>query len=121
MEHPPLVEQEIATAPRGPRNDDSGCVVPYNRVLTNTPITCRKIWPHPILLSWDFLLDIFVLYEVYTVTLIINGTEVNRATGCAPRKGRIILTSEGSEIHFRNIELIPHITLRPGHTTLTVP
>lgn len=40
-----------------------------------------------------------------TVTLIINGTEVNKATGCAPSRGRICLTSEGSEIHFRNVKL----------------
>ncbi len=40
-----------------------------------------------------------------TVTLIINGIEVNKATGCAPSRGRICLTSEGSEIHFRNVEL----------------
>ncbi|MHC4073474.1 MAG: 3-keto-disaccharide hydrolase [Planctomycetota bacterium] len=38
-----------------------------------------------------------------TVTLIINGEEVNRATGCALEPGRICLTSEGSEIHFRNV------------------
>jgi len=37
-----------------------------------------------------------------TVTLIINGEEVNRATGCDVNPGRICLTSEGSEIHFRN-------------------
>ncbi len=42
-----------------------------------------------------------------TVTLIINGTEVNKATGCAPNSGRICLTSEGSEIHFRNVRLLP--------------
>jgi hypothetical protein len=42
-----------------------------------------------------------------TVTLTINGTEVNKATGCVPNSGRICLTSEGSEIHFRNVELMP--------------
>ncbi len=41
-----------------------------------------------------------------TVTLIINGTEVNMATGCAEKKGNILLTSEGTEIHFRNIEIV---------------
>jgi hypothetical protein len=45
-----------------------------------------------------------------TVTLIINGTEVNKATGCVPNRGRICLTSEGSEIHFRNVELMPLVT-----------
>ena len=38
-----------------------------------------------------------------TVTLIINGEQVNRATGCDLDGGRICLTSEGSEIHFRNV------------------
>jgi hypothetical protein len=38
-----------------------------------------------------------------TVTLIINNEEVNRATGCDPNPGKICLTSEGDEIHFRNI------------------
>lgn len=40
-----------------------------------------------------------------TVTLTINGVEVNKATGCEAHKGHICLTSEGSEIHFRNIQL----------------
>jgi len=40
-----------------------------------------------------------------TVTLIINGERVNKATGCDLDAGRICLTSEGSEIHFRNITL----------------
>jgi len=40
-----------------------------------------------------------------TVTLIINGEQVNQATGCDLDAGRICLTSEGSEIHFRNITL----------------
>lgn len=38
-----------------------------------------------------------------TVTLVINGEQVNRAAGCATEAGRICLTSEGSEIHFRNL------------------
>jgi hypothetical protein len=42
-----------------------------------------------------------------TVTLIINGEEVNRATGCDLNPGRICLTSEGSEIHFRNVVVTP--------------
>jgi hypothetical protein len=40
-----------------------------------------------------------------TVTLIINGTKANKVTGCTNNKGNICLTSEGSEIHFRNVEL----------------
>lgn len=39
------------------------------------------------------------------VTLIINGEEVNKATGCDLNPGKICLTSEGDEIHFRNIEV----------------
>jgi hypothetical protein len=42
-----------------------------------------------------------------TVTLLINGTEVNKATGCATNPGSILLTSEGTEIHFQNIEIVP--------------
>lgn len=48
-----------------------------------------------------------IIAEGDTVTLIINGKEANKATGCAPNRGRICLTSEGSEIHFRNVELMP--------------
>jgi hypothetical protein len=40
-----------------------------------------------------------------TVTLIINGDEVNRAEGCDLTPGKICLTSEGNEIHFRNVTL----------------
>ena len=39
------------------------------------------------------------------VTLTINGEEVNRATRCTAEPGKICLTSEGDEIHFRNISL----------------
>lgn len=42
-----------------------------------------------------------------TATLVINGEEVNRATGCDLNPGRICLTSEGSEIHFRNLVITP--------------
>ena len=38
-----------------------------------------------------------------TVTLVINGEQVNKATGCDLDSGKICLTSEGSEIHFRNV------------------
>jgi hypothetical protein len=41
-----------------------------------------------------------------TVTLRINGQEVNEAAGCAPNAGSICLTAEGSEIHFRAIRVI---------------
>ena len=42
-----------------------------------------------------------------TVTLTINGREVNRATGCDCVPGKICLTAEGDEYFFRNVELIP--------------
>jgi hypothetical protein len=41
------------------------------------------------------------------VTLVINGQEVNRATGCDVVPGKICLTAEGDEIHFRNVRLAP--------------
>ena len=40
------------------------------------------------------------------VTLRINGKEVNRTTSCDVVPGKICLTSEGSEIHFRNVKII---------------
>jgi hypothetical protein len=42
-----------------------------------------------------------------SVTLRINGDEVNRATGCDVVAGPIVLTAEGDEIHFRNVRLVP--------------
>ncbi|NVL92269.1 MAG: DUF1080 domain-containing protein [Desulfobacterales bacterium] len=42
-----------------------------------------------------------------TITAVINGEEVNKATNCDVVAGKIGLQSEGSEIHFRAIELIP--------------
>ena len=42
-----------------------------------------------------------------TVTLEINGQVVNRATACDPTPGRILLTSEGNPIEFRNVRLTP--------------
>lgn len=41
------------------------------------------------------------------VTLSINGVVVNRTTSCDAQAGRICLTAEGDEIHFRNIRLRP--------------
>ena len=40
-----------------------------------------------------------------TVTLKINGRQVNQATHCDTEAGPILFTSEGDEIHFRNIRL----------------
>lgn len=42
-----------------------------------------------------------------TVTLTINGREVNRATGCDVAPGKIVLTAEGNPIEFRNLQLQP--------------
>jgi hypothetical protein len=41
------------------------------------------------------------------VTLIVNGEELNRATGVEGLAGKIALQSEGAEIHFRSIRLKP--------------
>ena len=40
-----------------------------------------------------------------TVVLEINGKVVNEATGCDATPGKICLTSEGDEIHFRSLRL----------------
>lgn len=40
-----------------------------------------------------------------TITQTVNGKLVSKATGCEVVAGKILLTSEGTEIHFRNIEL----------------
>ena len=42
-----------------------------------------------------------------TVTLRINGQLVNRASGCDAVAGKICLTAEGDEIHFRQVRLTP--------------
>lgn len=41
------------------------------------------------------------------LALVINGEKVNQATGCDVVAGRIGLQSEGGEIHFRTVRLIP--------------
>ena len=42
-----------------------------------------------------------------TITLVVNGKEVNKATDCDVVAGKIGLQSEGGEIHFRTVNLIP--------------
>ncbi len=42
-----------------------------------------------------------------TVKLVINGESVNEGSGAELTKGKILLQSEGAEIHFRNVELKP--------------
>jgi len=41
------------------------------------------------------------------LTLVINGQKVNEATGLEVVAGKIALQSEGGEIHFRKVQLIP--------------
>ncbi|HXG08329.1 MAG TPA: DUF1080 domain-containing protein [Gemmataceae bacterium] len=42
-----------------------------------------------------------------TITNILNGKVVNRGTKASPRKGKILFQSEGAEVFFRKIDLIP--------------
>ena len=42
-----------------------------------------------------------------TITNILNGTTVNFARGVTPTKGKIQIQSEGAEIFFRRIDLVP--------------
>jgi len=42
-----------------------------------------------------------------TITVILNGVTVNRCVDVRPRKGRIQVQSEGAEIFFRRIDLMP--------------
>ena len=46
-----------------------------------------------------------VISQDGTVTLALNGKVVTRGYHCIPRKGYICLESEGSEVHFRNIQI----------------
>ncbi|WP_193214261.1 3-keto-disaccharide hydrolase [Luteolibacter marinus] len=40
-----------------------------------------------------------------TVTVEVNGTEVNAGTGCTASTGKIALQAEGTEVEFRKVEL----------------
>ena len=42
-----------------------------------------------------------------TVIQKVNGAVVNQATGCDVVAGKILITSEGQEIQFRNLRLVP--------------
>jgi len=48
-----------------------------------------------------------IIVDHGTVALMVNGEELNRATGCAELPGYIGLQSEGAEIHFKNVRLSP--------------
>ncbi|MBN2022044.1 MAG: DUF1080 domain-containing protein [Pirellulales bacterium] len=41
------------------------------------------------------------------ITLVVNGQELNKAHACEVTPGKIALQSEGGEIHFRRVELVP--------------
>ena len=42
-----------------------------------------------------------------TITLKVNGKQLNQATGCDTQAGQIGLQSEGGEIHFRTVRITP--------------
>jgi hypothetical protein len=42
-----------------------------------------------------------------TITILLNGRLVNRATNCSHTRGKILFQSEGAEVFFRRIELWP--------------
>jgi hypothetical protein len=42
-----------------------------------------------------------------TLTYVVNGTVVNRATEVVPRQGKILLQTEGAELFVRKLELRP--------------
>jgi hypothetical protein len=51
------------------------------------------------------------LYEITldgpSLVVLVNGKKVNEVTGAKVLAGRIALQSEGGEIHFRRVELVP--------------
>ncbi len=46
-----------------------------------------------------------VICQDGVIKLHVNGKEVSGGTKCVPRKGYVMLESEGSEVHFRNIRI----------------
>lgn len=48
-----------------------------------------------------------IIAEGESITVLLNGTEVNRAVSAKPSRGRIQVQSEGAEIFVRRIELTP--------------
>lgn len=49
------------------------------------------------------------IVENGTITVLLNGILVNKATNVKPQKGRIQIQSESAEIYFRKVELTPLI------------
>ena len=45
--------------------------------------------------------------EGQEITIVLNGAVVNHAIDVRPRKGRIQVQSEGAEVLFRRIDLVP--------------
>jgi len=48
-----------------------------------------------------------ITFDGGTLTLVVNGEKLNEATECDVVAGRIGLQSEGGEIQFRKVELVP--------------
>ena len=48
-----------------------------------------------------------IVFQGDKLTLTINGEQVNEASGCDHVAGKIGLQSEGAEIHFRNVKIVP--------------
>lgn len=48
-----------------------------------------------------------VVADGRTITVVLNGLTVNRSLDTRPHKGRIQIQSEGAEIFFRRLDLIP--------------
>ncbi len=48
-----------------------------------------------------------VICDGDTITNIVNGKIVNRGTRASVTRGRILLQSEGAEVFFRKVELVP--------------
>ena len=48
-----------------------------------------------------------VLCAQDTITILVNGQEMNRATGCQPAAGKIGLQSEGAQLEIRRVTLEP--------------
>ncbi len=42
-----------------------------------------------------------------TITYVLNGKRINQATHVSPQRGKILFQSEGAEVFFRRIELLP--------------
>jgi hypothetical protein len=66
--------------------------------------TVRKTDAEKPLGDWNF---VEVICDGDTITNIVNGVVVNKATKASVTRGKIILQSEGAEVFFRNITLTP--------------